>query len=112
MPATKSKFHISFFQSYLKKEILEGKQAAQICLRVADMPNDLFPINSNAGTISPIKGPDTYHGHGLFKYSIIKTLSSCNSQIAGAIPTNSILLQQLPVANRQIFYRLPEPGRP
>jgi hypothetical protein len=64
IPATKNKFHDSFFQSYLKKGILAGKQAAQICLRLDDMPKGLFPIIKSIGTIKPIIVPPTYHGHG------------------------------------------------
>ena len=41
-----------------------GMQAAQIWRREEEMPNRLFPTNSNAGTINPISGPDMYQGHG------------------------------------------------
>ena len=43
MPATKNKFQVSFFQSYLKKEILPGKQAAHTCRKLDDMPKLLLP---------------------------------------------------------------------
>src|SRR5437868_6711588 len=74
IPPAKNKFHASFFQSYLKKEILAGKQAAQICLRLDDMPKSLLPrINSN-GTIKPINGPETYQGQGCLIISIIRLI--------------------------------------
>jgi hypothetical protein len=28
------------------------------------IPNVLFPIIKSVGTVSPINGPATYHGHG------------------------------------------------
>jgi hypothetical protein len=49
MPRTKNKFQASFFQSYLKKEILDGKQAAQACLSEELIPKVLFPMISNVG---------------------------------------------------------------
>jgi hypothetical protein len=64
MPATKNKFQISLFQLYLKNGILPGKHAAQICLNEEDTPNDLLPRIKSNGTINPIKGPPTNHGHG------------------------------------------------
>src|SRR5687768_3568050 len=64
IPATKNRFHTSFFQSYLKNEILPGIQEAQICLSEEEIPKCLFPINNNAGTVRPINVPATYHGHG------------------------------------------------
>ena len=70
IPATKKRFQASFFQSYLKKEMFEGKQAAQIWRNDAETPNLLFPIISKRGTVSPIKGPATYHGHGLLSHPI------------------------------------------
>lgn len=72
IPAAKKRFHTSFFQSYLKNEILAGKHEAHICRKDELIPNDLFPRMSNSGTISPINGPDTYQGHGCLKNSIIK----------------------------------------
>src|SRR5687768_16461187 len=38
IPVTKNKFHISFLQLYLKKEIFAGKQAAHICLNEEEIP--------------------------------------------------------------------------
>ena len=67
----KNKLNIYFFQSYLKKEILEGKTTAQICLSEDDIPNFLLPSRSNAGTVNPIKGPATYQGQGCFIHCII-----------------------------------------
>jgi hypothetical protein len=64
IPNTKNRFQLSFFQSYLKNEILEGKQAAQACLREEEIPNCLLARSSNKGTIKPIIGPATYHGQG------------------------------------------------
>jgi hypothetical protein len=54
-----------------KNFILDGKQAAHICLRLADIPNCLMPNISKAGTISPIIAPATYQGHSCFNNSII-----------------------------------------
>lgn len=70
-PVTKNKFHASFFHSYLKKGIFDGKQAAQICLRADDIPKALLPNINRTGTIRPISGPATYHGHGFFNTSNI-----------------------------------------
>jgi len=64
MPVAKNKFQLSFFQSYLKKEMLPGKQAAQICFKVEEMPKGLLPNMRSKGTINPIKGPDIHHGQG------------------------------------------------
>jgi hypothetical protein len=69
MPATKKRFQISFFQSYWKKGILEGKQTAQTCRNEEEIPKDLFPNNNNIGTISPISGPAIYQGHGCRNHS-------------------------------------------
>src|SRR5690554_2100614 len=66
IPNTKTKFHTSFFQLYLKNGILPGIQAAQICRNDELIPNDLFPKINNAGTVKPIKGPAIYHGQGCF----------------------------------------------
>jgi hypothetical protein len=44
-------------------------QAAQTCRSEELMPNDLLPIMSSAGTVNPIKGPATYHGHGCLIHS-------------------------------------------
>ena len=70
IPPTKKRFHISFFQSYLKKGILAGRQAAQTCLSDDDIPKALLPMSKSNGTISPIKGPATYQGQGCFIHSI------------------------------------------
>ena len=43
IPPTKKRFHTSFFQSYLKKEIFIGTQAAHICRNEEETPKDLFP---------------------------------------------------------------------
>lgn len=42
-----------------------------MCRNEELMPNDLFPSNKSKGTVSPIKGPAIYHGHGCLKKSII-----------------------------------------
>jgi hypothetical protein len=69
IPVAKNRFHVSFFQLYLKKDILEGKHAAHICLKVEEIPNDLFPKINNNGTVNPIRGPATYHGQGACNHS-------------------------------------------
>src|SRR5690606_15002634 len=71
IPTTKNIFQISFFQSYLKKEMLAGRQAAQAWRRLALMPKFLFPKINNAGTVSPTSGPAMYQGQGCFKNSNI-----------------------------------------
>jgi hypothetical protein len=71
MPPAKKKFHISFFQSYLKKVIPAGKHAAQAWRRLADIPKCLLPSNKSAGTIRPIRIPATYHGQGFCNTWII-----------------------------------------
>src|SRR5690606_34945949 len=71
IPKTKNKFHASFFQSYLKNEILAGTHDAQICRSDELIPKLLFPKINNAGTVKPINGPAMYHGQGCFKNSII-----------------------------------------
>src|SRR6186997_3390752 len=70
MPPAKKRFHISFFQSYLKNEIFIGAQEAHMCRNDEEIPKDLFPKISKAGTVSPIKGPATYQGQGCFIHSI------------------------------------------
>jgi hypothetical protein len=70
MPATKNNYQASLFQLYLKKEILAGKQAAQICRKEDDIPNALLPSSNKAGTISPISGPATYQGQGCLNHSV------------------------------------------
>lgn len=64
IPKTKNKFHTSFRQLYLKKGILVGRHAAQICLSDELIPKDLLPNINNAGTVSPMSGPATYQGQG------------------------------------------------
>jgi hypothetical protein len=70
MPSTKNKFHASFFQSYLKKGMLAGKHAAQMCRSDELMPKDLLPMISKVGTVNPINGPATYQGQGCLIHSI------------------------------------------
>src|SRR5690606_10961924 len=70
-PPTNQRFHASFFQSYRKKGIFGRNTAAQTCENEDEMPNDLFPISSNNGTVSPISGPETYQGQGCDNVSII-----------------------------------------
>src|SRR5690606_24181984 len=67
----KTRFQASFFQSYLKKGIPAGKQAAQIWRRLDEMPKCLLPSSNKAGTMSPISGPATYQGQGRINASII-----------------------------------------
>src|SRR5687767_1266846 len=69
MPTTKKRFQASFFQSYLKYEILEGKQAAQIWRNEEETPNDLLPASNKTGTINPISGPEIYQGQGWLSQS-------------------------------------------
>ena len=64
MPPTKKRFQISFFQSYLKKGMSFGIQIAHRCRIEEDMPNFLFPIKANMGTISPINVPATAQCQG------------------------------------------------
>jgi len=71
MPATKKRFQLSFFQSYLKNEILAGIHAAQMCLSDDEMPKVLLPMISRAGTTRPISGPATYQGQGWVIKSIV-----------------------------------------
>src|SRR3546814_1097967 len=71
IPATKNRFQISFFQSYLKKGIPAGTQDAQMCLRDELIPNDLFPNSRSVGTVRPIRGPAMYQGQGGLINSII-----------------------------------------
>ena len=44
---------------------------AQTCRNEELMPNDLLPKIRSAGTVSPIKGPATYQGHGCLIISSI-----------------------------------------
>src|SRR5699024_1528512 len=62
----------AFFQSYWKNSILPGIQAAQVWRKLEDTPNCLPPISSRMGTINPMSGPATYHGHGCCKNSVIR----------------------------------------
>lgn len=71
IPNAKKNIHCSFFQSYLKNGISDGKSAAQVCLRLLEIPKVLFPKMSKSGTVSPIIGPAMYHGHGFNNKSII-----------------------------------------
>ena len=71
IPVAKNKFHTSFFQSYLKNRILDGRTTAQIWRREEDTPKLLLPITSSNGTVNPISGPAIYQGHGCFSHSII-----------------------------------------
>jgi hypothetical protein len=71
IPKTKNRFHNSFFQLYLKKGILAGKQAAHIWRNEDEIPNVLLPSINRTGTVRPISGPATYHGQGPDKISII-----------------------------------------
>ena len=70
-PTTKNKFHISFFQSYLKNGILAGMHIAHTCRNDDEMPNFLLPISNNVGTVSPIKMPAIAQFQGCFINSII-----------------------------------------
>ena len=45
--------------------MLAGKHAAQMWRNDDEIPNDLLPMSNNVGTVRPINGPATYHGHGL-----------------------------------------------
>jgi hypothetical protein len=54
---------------YLKKGILAGIQAAQICRNEEDTPNDLLPMINSSGTTNPINGPATYQGQGCLIHS-------------------------------------------
>jgi len=71
IPAAKKRFQLLAFQLYLKNEISAGKQAAQICRSVDEIPKTLLPAMSRSGTISPIRGPAIYQGHGCFINSSI-----------------------------------------
>src|SRR5439155_9413779 len=65
VPARKPRFQVPvFFQSYRKNATLPGKQAAQMCRKLLEKPNDLLPRSSRTGTISPMSGPPTYQGQG------------------------------------------------
>src|SRR5690554_1215141 len=64
IPNTKTIFHISFFQSYLKNGMFAGIQDAQMCLKEELIPKDLFPKINKVGTVKPTRGPATYQGQG------------------------------------------------
>src|ERR1041385_5660955 len=70
MPPTKYKLQISFFQSYWNNGNDAGTHAAQMCRSVDEIPSLLFPISNNNGTVTPMTGPATYHGQGLYINSI------------------------------------------
>src|SRR5437588_4557681 len=74
-PATKTRFHRPRErQSYLKNSTLPGKVAAQMWRRLAERPNGLLPIASNATATTPTSGPVTYQGHGLSRNGTIGLL--------------------------------------
>src|SRR5205085_741904 len=74
-PATKTRFHRPRErQSYLKNSTLPGKVAAQMWRRLAETPNGLLPIASNATATRPTSGPVTYQGHGLSRNETIGLL--------------------------------------
>ena len=65
MPRIKNIAQLLDFQSYLKKRIeVLGMHIAQKSLSVLEIPNDLLVNTSSIGTVNPIIGPATYHGHG------------------------------------------------
>ena len=51
--------------------MLAGMHAAHMWRNDELMPKFLLPIINNVGTINPIIGPATYHGHGCLIKSII-----------------------------------------
>lgn len=98
-PKTKTKFQISLRQLYLKNGISAGIQAAQICRNDEDIPNDLFPINSRVGTVSPIKGPATYQGHGCL-------MNSSSSMIMFKLIMNNVYRLSILFSNFLKEYRM------
>lgn len=44
--------------------MLLGLNIAQTCLKLDETPKGLLVTYNNSGTMSPSKGPDTYHGQG------------------------------------------------
>ena len=72
IPKTKTRFHTSLRQLYLKKGIFAGKQDAHICLKEELIPIVLLPLFYYAGTVNPIIGPATYHGQGCLMNSNIR----------------------------------------
>lgn len=55
---------MSFFQSFFRyKSTFKGTHIEHIDRNVEDTPKDLFPMYNMAGTIKPIRGPETYQGH-------------------------------------------------
>src|SRR5690606_24881230 len=90
IPNTKSKFHISFFQSYLKNGILAGIHDAHIWRNDELIPNDLFPIIKSEGTVSPTNGPAMYQAQGCFKnsniYFYLFSLINLSNSFAGKTP--------------------------
>src|SRR5690554_1799219 len=99
IPNTKIKFHISFFQLYLKKGIFAGKQAAQACLREELIPKDLFPSSNNAGTVKPTKGPAIYQGQGCLINSnmIISYLDKQNCNFFSLIFVTLVTEKEIPI---------------
>src|SRR5437588_7438514 len=74
-PATKTRFHRPApRQSYLKNATLPGNVAAHMWRRLAERPNGLLPIASNATATTPTSGPVTYQGHGLSRNGTIGLL--------------------------------------
>ena len=63
-PATITRFHDSLFQSYFRKSKLLGTTAAHMCRNDELMPKVRLRKIKCSGTISPMTGPATYHGHG------------------------------------------------
>jgi hypothetical protein len=92
IPAAKNRFQASFFQLYRKKEILAGKQAAQICRREEEIPNVLLPSISKSGTVKPINGPATHQGQGCFMIS----MKCIYREILGKVQKN---IAQQPLCN-------------
>src|SRR4051794_18121984 len=90
IPATKNKFHNSFFQLYLKNLMSEGMNAAHICLKFDEIPKLLLPNISSNGTTNPIRVPVIYHGHGCLINSIIYErfiFQNCIKNLADSIKT-------------------------
>lgn len=66
MPATKNRFQLSFFQSYLKNGTLAGMHMAQMWLSADEIPNFLLPKSNSVGTVKPIKTPASAQCQGCF----------------------------------------------
>src|SRR6476661_5270688 len=67
MPAAKNKLQVCLRQSYLKKSMPAGKQAAHTCRMADETPNNLLPAINSTGTVRPTNTPPAYHGQGSFK---------------------------------------------